>query len=393
MRILFFAGPTYGLIFPLAPPAWAARSAGHDILFTGPANTGDAVIGAGFPFTACAPELQMGDVMMVDRLGRRMGLPTDEGEMLAQMGGGFARLAARCFDGLLDLVDRWQPDLIVGTTFHYGPALVAAARGIPWVAQGCELGLIEQLDAAAWAELRPELAAAGWAGCPEPAMLLDVCPPSLRAPDATGRPVRFVPFNADAVAHPWMMEDDRPPRVCLTLGSRVAAGKVGGFETLRRLVGSLCATLPDPDAEVVVAATNEVVEALRPLPRRVRAGWLPIDVLVRSCDVVVHHGGGNTMLACLAAGVPQVLLPYMVNNRVASRRLGAAGLAVVLEPGEDTDENVTAAVARVLSEPGFREAARRVAGEISALESPRELMPVLEQVAREGRRPVEVRLG
>lgn len=381
MRALIVGGPSLGLTFPLVPPAWALRAAGHEVLLTGPPATQEAVRGAGLPFAASTGELAMADFMMQDRAGRKLGLPEGEGEMLAQMGGGFARLGAYSLAGLLELSRAWRPDLVIGSTFHYAAPLLAGVLGVPWVNQGVELSILPELDAAARAELAPEFEQFGLDGLPEPAMWLDPCPPGLlRAGEPAGQPFRYVPFNTTGPTHQWMLQETAGRRVCVTLGSRVSRGKRGGLETLDRLVRALAGI----GAQVVVAATEQIAAELGTLPDGVRAGWLPLDVVVPRCDLVVHHGGGNTMLSCLAAGVPQLLLPYMVNNRIAARRLGEFGVAEVLEPGADTDENVAQACARMLESPDAREHAARIGAEIAALPSPLEVAVLLEKAAAEG---------
>lgn len=377
MRILFVAGPSYGLVFPLVPLAWALRTAGHEVLFTGPANTAPAAGEAGLPFVASSAALEMPDFMMVDREGRRLGLPDDEDEMLAHMGRGFARLAAYSLDGLLATARAWRPDLVVGSTFHYAAPLLAGALRVPWVNQGVELSVLPGLDTAAGTELAPELSRLGLDALPATDLLLDACPPGLRRPgEAGGEPFRFVPFNRTGPLEPWMLRKPTTPRICVTLGSRVSRGKIGGLETLDRLVRAL----PQLGAEVVVAATPEIAAELGPLPAGFRAGWLPLDVVVPTCDLVLHHGGGNTMLSCLVAGVPQLLLPYMVNNRLAARRLRDFGLAEVLEPGADTTENVVRAVGGLLADQAARQRARAVAEEIAGQLSPRDVAARLPQL-------------
>ncbi|MCF2435637.1 hypothetical protein LV779_18260 [Streptomyces thinghirensis] len=62
------------------------------------------------------------------------------------------------------------------------------------------------------------------------------------------------------------------------------------------------------DVELLVAAPEAVAAELGPLPDNVRAGWIRLDVVARTCDLTVSHAGGNTVLSSMAAGVPQVLI-------------------------------------------------------------------------------------
>jgi UDP:flavonoid glycosyltransferase YjiC (YdhE family) len=375
MRALLVAGQTPGLIFPLVPLGWALRGAGHEVVVAAPENALPTVLGTGLPAAACAPAVEMKDVMRVDRAGRPLAPPRDEIGGLAFGGGGLARLAARCLDGFLAFAGQWRPHVIVSSASTYAGPLVAAGLRLPHVRQAVDLGSPPVLDRAAAEELAPELARMGLPGLPEPAVFLDTCPPSLRRADAPpGRHVRYIPFNSPGELPGWLLAGRDRPRVCLTLGSRVIRGKTGGLEDLARLVELLSRL----DVAVVVAATEQMAAELAPLPDGVHAGWLPMDVLAPTCDLVVHHGGGNTMLSCLAAGVAQLVIPYMTVCRDPARRLAESGAARILEPGEDTAENVLSAAKALLADPAYRDRAGALAAEIAAQPSPAAMVGAIE---------------
>ncbi len=91
--------------------------------------------------------------------------------------------------------------------------------------------------------------------------------------------------------------------------------------------------------------TRMVVEALRAVGRRgvLLGGWarlghgaLPSDVFVVDevphtwlfprCAAVVHHGGAGTTAAALQAGVPAVVVPYLMDQPFWGRRVAALGV-------------------------------------------------------------------
>ncbi|MGI5502328.1 glycosyltransferase [Lentzea sp. CA-135723] len=53
----------------------------------------------------------------------------------------------------------------------------------------------------------------------------------------------------------------------------------------------------------------------------------PHDWLFARVSVVVHHGGGGTTAAALAAGVPQVVCPFVADQPHWARRMHAVGVA------------------------------------------------------------------
>ncbi len=90
----------------------------------------------------------------------------------------------------------------------------------------------------------------------------------------------------------------------------------------------------------------------------------------------------------MAHGVPLVVIPMGADQPLNAKRCEELGVARVLDPVTATPELVREAVSAVLSDPGYRAAARRVANEIATLPGPAYAVTLLERLARE-RRPVE----
>jgi sterol 3beta-glucosyltransferase len=91
-------------------------------------------------------------------------------------------------------------------------------------------------------------------------------------------------------------------------------------------------------------------------------GWLFPRV-----KAVIHQGGIGTASYCLRAGVPQVTVPYCLDHAFWAwrfRRIGVAPPAV--NRHRLTADNLTAAVRRVLDEPGFAETSRALAPAIES---------------------------
>lgn len=110
--------------------------------------------------------------------------------------------------------------------------------------------------------------------------------------------------------------------------------------------------------------------------RRVRHA----DVLP-SCSAVLSHGGHGTVIKALAAGVPLVVAPLgrdQPGNAVRVVHAGA-GLRVGKKASAAALRN---AIARVLDEPGYRAAARRMAATLAAERDEGLVVDELERAAR-----------
>ena len=107
---------------------------------------------------------------------------------------------------------------------------------------------------------------------------------------------------------------------------------------------------------------------LGPLPPNVHVErWVAQASVMPHAAAMVAHGGAGTTLAALAAGVPLVMLPLSADQPINARRVAELGAGVSLDGGAAGVGRLAEAVARVLQEPGYREAARRIAAEVATL--------------------------
>ncbi|MEU3301207.1 nucleotide disphospho-sugar-binding domain-containing protein [Streptomyces sp. NPDC006678] len=372
MKILFVASGSPATVFALAPLATAARNAGHDVFMGAVEDVVPYIASAGIPALSIAPS-SIRRFATMDRAGSPVRMPETPEEELDFAGHWFGRMAAGCMEALRELAAHWRPDLVVGGSMSFAAALIAAELGVPYVRQAWDTGDAWRTDPAASEELQPELRALGLERLPEPDLFVDICPPSLRPADAPpAQMMRWVPANGQRRLEPWMYSKGDRPRVLITSGSRLVFAKKTGF--LRGLVADM-ATL---DAEVVIATLDEVAEELRAELPGVRAGWVPLDVVVPTCDVVVHHAGGVTALTAMNAGVPQLIVPQGGNFVEAGLRISDFGAAITVD--ENTPEAVEKACRELIGNPSYAERARALSAEIAALPLPADVVGALERL-------------
>ena len=97
--------------------------------------------------------------------------------------------------------------------------------------------------------------------------------------------------------------------------------------------------------------------------------WVAQASVMPHAAAMVAHGGAGTTLAALAAGVPLVMLPLSADQPINARRVAELGAGLALDGGAAGVGRLAEAVARVLQDPGYREAARRIAAEVATLPS------------------------
>lgn len=84
-----------------------------------------------------------------------------------------------------------------------------------------------------------------------------------------------------------------------------------------------------------------------------------MEEVCRSCDAVLCQSGSGTVATALHAGKPVVMLPMHMEQLLFARRVQALGAGLHLT--EDRIGQLEACLRRVLTQPGFTEAARSFA--------------------------------
>ncbi|GAB7188094.1 glycosyltransferase [Kitasatospora sp. Ki12] len=167
----------------------------------------------------------------------------------------------------------------------------------------------------------------------------------------------------------WILPDDRP--LSAELEAFLAAGEAPVY------VGF--GSMPLRDA---ADAARVAVDAVRAQGRRVLLGrgWAQLaevdgaddcfavgevnqQALFPRVAAVVHHGGAGTTTTAARAGVPQVLVPQIVDQPYWASRVAELGIGVAHDGPTPTVDTLSTALARALA-PAVRERAAATAGEL-----------------------------
>jgi len=287
---------------------------------------------------------------------------------------------------LVGIIGEWRPNLVVHDATDFAGPVAAAHAGIPWAAHS--LGPMFPME---FYRLGAELVAPlwrEWGVTPGPfggmfaSVYLDICPPSLQAPDAEeigpmAHRLRPVPFDAVAgeALPPWVDELAPQPTVYVTLGTldNDAPGVIeAAVEGLRHKAVNL----------IVTIGPNRDPEELGTQPPHVHIErYVPQSLLFPHCDVVVTHGGSGTTLAALGQGLPLLVLPQGANQFWNAERCAGLGVGRRLLPGQVDPAAVRRGVHALLEQPGYRERARRLADEIGGMPGPEEAVARLETLS------------
>lgn len=115
--------------------------------------------------------------------------------------------------------------------------------------------------------------------------------------------------------------------------------------------------------------------------------YIPQTLLLPTCDVVISHGGYNTVMAAINYGVPQVLLPISADQPTHAEICQRLGIAVVLEHTRVQAADIRQAVRTVLADASYRANTHRLQQEMQALPTVEHAVALLERLARD-RQPI-----
>jgi MGT family glycosyltransferase len=133
-------------------------------------------------------------------------------------------------------------------------------------------------------------------------------------------------------------------------------------------VTGLVTTGPSLDPAVVRAPSNVTV-----VPSA------PHGQVLEHAAAVLTHGGHGTVMKCLAAGVPMVVMPHGRDQKDNGIRVTARGAGVMVRRSASS-RRIAAAIRRVLNDDRYREGARRLGEAVRRDASTDELTRALEDL-------------
>ncbi len=145
---------------------------------------------------------------------------------------------------------------------------------------------------------------------------------------------------------------------------------LAAFGTLVRLdrqLEALADGLVDCGASVLWALPERQHGLVRSRSASFRVESFVPQAAVLSRDEVrlfVTHAGSNSALEAMYWGRPMLALPFMFDQHHYARRAAELSVGLQLEPHALTSRDVREAVRRLLGEPGFADAGRRLAGRL-----------------------------
>jgi MGT family glycosyltransferase len=173
---------------------------------------------------------------------------------------------------------------------------------------------------------------------------------------------RATPLGADwhnletsvrATDEPWTLPDALADRdealLYLSLGSLGSAD----VELMRRLIETLAAT-----PHGVVVSKGPQHELLELADNMVGEEFLPQTSILPQVDLVITHGGNNTVAECMWFGKPMIVLPLFWDQYDNAQRVDETGRGVRLSTYGHEPRELVAAIDRLLADAPLSERLR-----------------------------------
>lgn len=371
MKVLFVVPPWTGHVNPTVSVARALEAAGHEVAWTGYGKHVGHLLPAG------ARLFELGD-------GGDDGIPREalarshEMRHLESLKFLWETLLVPLARGMREPVERvldaWRPDVVAVDHQAIGGAFAARRAGVPW-ASLCttsasvidSLAVLPKVKAWVDDQLRALEHEAGLAPADEPdlspARVIVFSTAALIGERAATLPAHYrlvgpaLADRPDPTPFPWDRLDPARRAVFVSIGT-VSLERGGRFyDVVAEGLGgaSWQVVLVAPDGRLPAAPDNLIVR-----PR------VPQLALLPRVHAVVCHAGHNTVCESLAAGRPLVVAPIRDDQPVIADQVARAGAGLRLHFGRLTPASLRDAVARVLDEPAFAEAAARIGGSFAA---------------------------
>jgi UDP:flavonoid glycosyltransferase YjiC (YdhE family) len=370
MRVLFATQPVRSHFHSLAPIALAAQTLGHQVGFASGASIAPMARKLGFDFLPCGLDLAAAVDPTATLPAQQRAALADAPTVVRHLVGFSAGMAPPFVRDLLEQGPSWHPDVIVREPVEFGSVIAAERWGLPYATAMWALTIDPRyLMREAYAqvisdfELDADAVIDGFdrflvvRSLPsEWQIAMSPDPPSARA-------FAVPPFDgSDRSELPEVLTTLPPrPTVYVTLGLSFSHAPA----VFRAIIDALDGMAVNA---IVTVGVSLDPASLGPAPDNVHImRYVPGSLLLPRCDVIVFHGGFNTLHAALWHGLPSVIVPLEGGDQLPSaEHVAELGLGLHV-PGPPSAEDVRRAVTHVLGEPSFAVTARRLQARMHAL--------------------------
>ncbi len=402
-RFLFCVSIGYGHLHPLMPLARALAQRGHAVAFAVGPSLQSLVEAAGFVVFPLTENLAVDPAFGQVRTQVQLMPPGLERELFnwTQIAYGVAPRVRT--PELVAIAQTWRPDMLIREAGECTAVIAAEHLGLPHAVVAFTAALkgmaVFELDAAV--QLDPIRQQWGLPADPTLTALyrylyLASSPPSFGlqevggAQGASALPATTHFIRPDFFDHTdherlpeWVAELPARPTIYITLGTEVNRRP----EYYPSILQTILTGLRDLPANLIVTLGRDKDPVdFGPQPAHVHIErYLPHSLLLRQCNLLVMHGGSNSLLAALDVGLPMIVVPLMGDEFFNAQVVHSMRLGQVVPHEHLTPAAVRRAVDEVLNQAIYRQNVERLQTELHALPDQTSAAALVERVAADHR--------
>lgn len=388
MRILCTVQPLVGHFHAMVPLAQALKQQGHEVAFATAESFAPRVTSAGFAHFPCGRNEGRSDNNILTSLPE---WPSIEASVphkgIQQLWGFIQGLGPQMAGDLVNLMRRWKPEVIVRDPLEFGSTIAAELLGLPYASISWALYISPRYGCTG-----PLNALRQRYGLPEDPGLasfdryfvLNGLPPSwdlsrgAPAPPVTHR-YGMPPFDLSVRQDlpDWVQTLSDCPTIYATLGT--------AFNQQPDKFRALIEAVNTEDFNTILTVGPSVDPAqFHPLPRRVKIEqYIPQTLILPHCDVMLFHGGFNSLHSALWHALPVVIMPQDAGDQMPTAlQCAELGIGVPVNGDRPEPEAIRSAIQSVLKNPTYRLRAKQLQVEMTGLPNLSEAVRRLETLAR-----------
>jgi zeaxanthin glucosyltransferase len=366
MNILFALIPEKGHVNPYIGPAQALVARGHSVFIAAPGDIGEQCAAAGLPFV---PDLLPETPSERPTHGAALVALIQDPPRLAQW---IEQLLLTGTESQVELVRRcvrrMASDVVVIDPLYYPAALASHAEGLPWAAVSNSLNpvLPPQLDSALLRTLRALTSRRADIfadyGLPASFSGADVLSPFLNVAFATEALCGAVTgVELVGPSFPLWRRGDEVPLQPPPAGRPIVYASFGSqIYHWPEIFAKLRAAAAELEFHLVLAA-GELADQLETGPNCQVYRYAPQREILSRARVFVTHGGANSFMEGIAAGVPMLLSPMCNDQFHQAYFLERAGIGLNGDLRTMSVIEIRAALSTLLADGPQRQAMARLA--------------------------------
>ncbi|WGQ11001.1 glycosyltransferase [Pedobacter gandavensis] len=391
-KFLFVVPPFFGHISPTLSIGASLIAKGHEVKWLGIAPLAASHVPEGGAYIYPESDLLEYQEELQKILKRQDDGPACSGPEVMKLAleETYVPIARIMMKGLGNFVDAWQPDVIVNDCITFAGALCAHIKGIPSVTttpvppdvmgdtansapkifewqQNLVKGLQEEFGVYGEdivihsRKLNLVFTSQEFAGLQDPMPHMKFVGP------VKGRP--------NPVAFDWeRLEKATTPKVFVSLGTLLVDIRTAFFQKLIDAFADAPLT--------IVAATNPDIFEKWP-DNFIVSGFVPQAELMPKMDVVICHGGFNTVNDTFINGLPMLITPIAYDHFHTAKLIENAGCGLKIRYKRLRIEDLKQAIFELLENPQYRNAALRIKDTFIAAGGNDKAVELLEEFAEQ----------